>query len=221
MRHAQRERARPAVKRLGKTRGAILDVLDASGGAATLGEIAASLHRKRPRDLRRRLLPLLEGAGILTVEADLVTLADDWLEALEAARELGGELAAEEADRQDIQRRREAYHRRHEVYPDHHPANAEADGWVEELRPPAALDEGAETSTEELAPLSTLAVAIDAYLQRAPRDADQPPGWLGVTVWAEGMHPKLENPAIEAKVALEELGGERYRRELLERARAA
>ena len=134
VRHAVREKARPAVKRLGKTRGAVLDVLDDLGGVGTLGELAASLHCKRPRDIRRRVLPMLEEAGILTVEDDLITLADNWPEALDVAREIGGEIAAEKSARRDLKRRRKAYHRRHKVVPDHHPANHDADGWAEELQ---------------------------------------------------------------------------------------
>ena len=134
VRHAVRERAGPAVKRLGKTRGAILDALDDLGGMGTLGELAASVHCKRPRDLRRRVLPMLEEAGILTVEDDLITLADNWLETLEVAREVGGETAAEESARRDMKRKRKAYHGRYKVVPDHHPANHDADGWAEELQ---------------------------------------------------------------------------------------
>lgn len=136
VRQGVRVKARPAVKRLGKTRGAIIDVVEACGGQATLGEMAASLHKKRPRDLRRRSLPMLEEAGILTVEDDLVTLADNWLEALERARELGGEIASDEAAAEDLKLRRRAYHNRHKVTPDPHWANdPDADGAIEDLRP--------------------------------------------------------------------------------------
>ncbi len=96
---------RPAVARLGKIRGAVVDALDAVGGSCTLAELCGILHRKRPRDLVRRkkspkgrngLLVWLEDAGILTFEGDRVTLAEDWLDRLEDARETGGELEAEE-----------------------------------------------------------------------------------------------------------------------------
>src|SRR5215213_10604015 len=65
VRQGVRSEPRPAVKRLGKTRGAILDALDAGGGVLSLQEIADALHRKRARDLRRRNLPMLEEAGII------------------------------------------------------------------------------------------------------------------------------------------------------------
>ena len=104
--------ARAAVARLGKIRGAVLDVLDSAGGTATLQEIAGALHRKRARDVRRRLLPWLEEAGILTVEGDTVTLTNDWLGRLEVAREAGGELEAEELARKHYRDRSRAYHSR-------------------------------------------------------------------------------------------------------------
>jgi len=136
VRQSVREKARPAVKRLGKTRGAILDVCEASGGVTTLSEIAASLHLKRLRDLRRRVLPMLEEAGILSVEDDLVTLSDDWLEALGRARETGGEIAADEAAVEDLKLRRKAYHNRHKVIPSQHWTNDPvADGAIEDLEP--------------------------------------------------------------------------------------
>jgi hypothetical protein len=221
VRHAQRERPRPAVKRLGKTRGAVLDVLEDLGGVATLGEIAASLHCKRPRDLRRRNLPMLEEAGILTVEDDLVTLADNWLEALDVAREVGGEINAERAAWRDLARRRKAYHGRHKVAPEHHPANAGADGWVEELvrpEPHPKGDPGGSERDEE--PVSGLARALGGYLERSPRDACQMPYWLGATLWAYDLVDFEPTPA-EVKDAIGELGGEAYLRRLLERGRAA
>jgi len=124
---------RPAVKRFGKVRGAILDALDAAAGTATLQEIASALHRKRARDLRRRNLPMLEEAGIVFVDGDVVTLAEDWLDRLEEARRLVGEIEAEDLTRRRLKEKREAFHRRHETRPDRHPANAHADGWKEDL----------------------------------------------------------------------------------------
>jgi len=106
---------RPAVARLGKVRGAILDALDAGGGTATVQEIADALHRKRARDIRRRNLPWLEEAGILAVEGDVVSLADNWLDRLDEARETGGELEAEELARKRYRDRSRAYHARDKV----------------------------------------------------------------------------------------------------------
>jgi Domain of unknown function (DUF3854) len=134
VRQGVRSEPRPAVKRLGKTRGAILDALDASGGVLTLQEIADALHRKRARDLRRRNLPMLEEAGIIIVDGDVVTLAEDWLDRLEDARELGGEIEAEEHARRRYRDKSRAYHNRHQVESTHHYVNIPgADGHVEDL----------------------------------------------------------------------------------------
>ena len=115
---------RPAVARLGKIRGAVVDALYVAGGSCTLTELCRILQRKRPRDLVRRkkspkgrdgLLVWLEDAGILTVEGDAVALTEDWLDQLEDAREAGGELEAEELAYRRYRDRSRAYHRRNEA----------------------------------------------------------------------------------------------------------
>jgi Domain of unknown function (DUF3854) len=134
VRQGVRSEPRPAVKRLGKTRGAILDALDAGGGVLTLKEIADALHRKRARDLRRRNFPMLEEAGIITVDGDVVSLAEDWLDRLEDARELGGEIEAEEHARRRYTEKSRAYHNRQQVEPTRHYVNIPgADGHIEDL----------------------------------------------------------------------------------------
>ena len=130
--------ARDRIRRLGKIRGAILDALDASGGTATLQEIAEALHRARPRDLRRRNLPMLEDAGIVVVEGDHVHLAADWLERLEDQRELGKEVEADElaATRHKLKSR--AFHNRHKVKAEEAPVEDEMrdrrEGYAERRR---------------------------------------------------------------------------------------
>jgi hypothetical protein len=150
VRQGVRSEPRPAVKRLGKTRGAILDALDAGGGILTLQEIADALHRKRARDLRRRSLPMLEEAGIITVEGDVVTLAEDWLDRLEDTRELGGEIEAEEHARRRYRDKSRAYHNRQEVKSTHHYVNIPGtDGHVEDLEPIAIALSDADIRTLE------------------------------------------------------------------------
>jgi hypothetical protein len=107
--------ARGRIERLGKGRGAMVDALEAAGGTLTLHELCEVLHRKRPRDLRRRDLPMLEEAGIIEVEADVVRLAADWSERLHAAREAGGELEVDELAERGRKRKSRGYHRRHET----------------------------------------------------------------------------------------------------------
>jgi hypothetical protein len=150
VRQGVRSEPRPAVKRLGKTRGAILDALDAGGGVLTLQEIADALHRKRARDLRRRSLPMLEEAGIITVEGDVVTLTEDWLDRLEDARELGGEIEAEELARRRYREKSRAYHNRQQVEPARHYVNIPgADGHIENLEPIAGALSEADSRTLE------------------------------------------------------------------------
>jgi len=138
--------SRPAVKRLGKIRCAILDALDAGGGTRTLKQIADALHRKRRRDIRRRNLPMLEEAGIIVVEGDTVSLTKNWLEALDEQRRLGGEIDSvgvdgrTESGANTITRRRlesgsKAFHNRHRLKPTRHWVNVPgADGHVEDLQ---------------------------------------------------------------------------------------
>jgi hypothetical protein len=110
---------RDRIERVGKIRGAILDVLDASGGSATLQQIADALHRRRARDIRRHNLPMLEEAGIIEVSessaGDVVSLTDDWLEALEDQRRVGKEIEAEELAHTRYKVKSRAYHCRHET----------------------------------------------------------------------------------------------------------
>ena len=113
VRQSPRLEPRDRIERLGKIRGAILDALDAAGGTLTLRQIAQTLHRSRPRDIRRRNLPMLEDAGIIEVDGDVVRLTDDWLGALEKQRRLGKEIEAEELARTRYKLKSRAYHRRH------------------------------------------------------------------------------------------------------------
>jgi hypothetical protein len=112
VRQASKLEPRDRIERLGKIRGAIIDVLDAAGGSATLQQIGEALHRSRVRDIRRRNLPMLEEAGIIQVNDDVVSLADNWLEVLEEQRELGGEVEAEELAWTRYKLKSRAYHNR-------------------------------------------------------------------------------------------------------------
>jgi hypothetical protein len=100
---------------LGKIRGAVVDALVGAGGSLTLAELCEVLHRKRTRDVRRRVLPKLEDAGVIEVEGDIVLLVADWSERLEAARRIGEELEADELAERDRKRKSRAYHSRHEA----------------------------------------------------------------------------------------------------------
>jgi hypothetical protein len=106
---------RDRIERLGKVRGAVVDALEIAGGALTLEELCEVLHRKRARDVRRRVLPMLEDAGVIEVDADTLRLAADWSERLEAARVAGGELEADELAERRRKLNSRAYHRRNEA----------------------------------------------------------------------------------------------------------
>lgn len=228
------------VERLGRIAGAALETLmDAFGGVAAVKDLIAAMNRDdRPGRFRDRYLKKLHAAGIVTLDGDTVTLADDWRAKLMIRRDQGGEYKAEDLtrDRHAVQRQR---HRIELMAADGVPVEDIAarvglpvEQVIEALKPadPAPSEEDMDRDNEDRRrrqeakrdlpsePRSPLAEAIDAYLNRNPRDADQGAGWLGVTVWCEGLHPKLANPADEAKAAIHELGGDAYRKALLEGA---
>jgi Domain of unknown function (DUF3854) len=106
---------RDRIERLGKIRGAVVDALEVAGGTLTLAELCEVLHRKRARDLRRRVLPMLEAAGVIEIAGDVVRLAADWSERLRAARVAGGEVEADELAERRRKLNSRAYHHRHET----------------------------------------------------------------------------------------------------------
>jgi hypothetical protein len=99
----------PYVKRLGPHRCAVLDSLEAADGERTLQELCEALYRSRPRDVRRRILPMLEGAGIIEVDGDVIRLAADWLARLEEQRERKGEISRAQEQRKEHRKQRERY----------------------------------------------------------------------------------------------------------------
>jgi hypothetical protein len=92
---------REGVRRLGKRRGHLFDALDCAGGTLTLDELGTMTGHPNPRELVRRkrtekgrdgLLIWPEEAGIVRIEGDTVSLTSDWLDRLQAQRELGEEF---------------------------------------------------------------------------------------------------------------------------------
>lgn len=100
---------RPYVKRLGPSRGAILDALEAAGGELHIEDLCEVLRRKRSRDVRRRILKPLEEAGIIECEGDVVRLVADWLDKLEEERERKGEVSQAEKQAEDHRKQGERY----------------------------------------------------------------------------------------------------------------
>jgi len=107
--------ARERIERLGKIRGAVVDTLQGAGGELELGELCRVLNKKRPRDVRRRVLPMLEEAGIVEVAGNTVRLAREWREALEAERRAKGEGEADEMAEERRKRKSQAYRERNKA----------------------------------------------------------------------------------------------------------
>jgi hypothetical protein len=105
------------------------------------------VRRKTTEKGRDGLLVMLEESGILSIDGDVVRLADDWLEALDEQRRLGKErdntsvYGRVEAGAETVARRRlyakgKAYQRwsRGQLRVSSHWANSpEADGHIEDL----------------------------------------------------------------------------------------
>jgi hypothetical protein len=194
------EIVRSTIKRLGKGCGATIDTLEALGPRMGKRQLADALGIRRVRDLQRRYLDPLEAAGVVECSGDEVALVSGYLEALDREREVSGELAAERRDREKYERERVAFRNRRENPVSPHLANTGADGYIEDLSP---------VESDEPAELSPLAVAVRDYLDARPRDARQPAGWIGATLWAYELFEGKPTPA-ETKAALEELGGAKY-----------
>ncbi len=207
VREGPKPERRDRTRRLGKTCGAAVDALDKYGPSLEVDALARILGAKRPRDLRRRVIARLEACGVVSCAGDLVSLTDDWLEALNRERELAGELAQHE--RQLLQTNLESvrFRNRHKL--------PKADPVPES---PAASCGGPQDAAAPK--ISRLAAAIRAYLDLNPCDACQPASWLGLTMWAHDIYPGKPTPT-ETRAAIAELGGGRYLRECLERARQA
>jgi hypothetical protein len=112
----------PGIARLGKTCGAVLDYLERVGGSATVEELADAAGVARVRDFRRRTVARLEAAGVVECAGETVTLAGDWLGALDRERERGGEVAATRRDLARFNRERVAFRNRYKNRPDESPS---------------------------------------------------------------------------------------------------
>lgn len=210
---------RPAIKRLGKIRGAVLDVLDAAGGSATLQEIADALQLKRARDLVRRkttdkgrdgLLVWLIEDGIISVDGDLVTLTADWSARLDATRYHAGEIEAEERNRDELATRRKAYHARRKPAPASTPSAAGLAAVERSHRRREKERMAAARPVSEIAPAPApdpeIVAALAAALRRWPDHRDDYPSWWASTLYFEDYLPTKPTPAA-VEVALAELTG--------------
>jgi hypothetical protein len=122
------------ISRLGKTKGAVVDYLEASPSSSmTVADLAEKLGLARVRDLRRRHLDPLVEAGVVECSGDAVSLTANWLDALNERRDQDGEIADHRRDMARYQRERDAYRDRKKNPSTPHPANRGAHGYSEEL----------------------------------------------------------------------------------------
>jgi hypothetical protein len=102
----------------------------------TLPSLAEALDVKRARELTRRKNPetgngrdgfvtRLEDVGVLRVDGNTVSLAEDWLEALDRERERTGEIALFKRDMARYNRERDGYRNRDNVKPEPAPSEEE------------------------------------------------------------------------------------------------
>jgi len=132
------EYVRTTIRRLGKSCGQAVDVLEYSGGELDLECLYSIIYphkdptdrkRWRPRDFRRRVVSRLEAAGVATVHNTpgrlSVALTPDWLDRLNAERENAGEVAAHRRDMARYERERDGWRRRNEPRADRGPTSRE------------------------------------------------------------------------------------------------
>jgi Bifunctional DNA primase/polymerase, N-terminal/Primase C terminal 1 (PriCT-1) len=115
----------PGIRRLGKSCEAAVDYLDRTGGVMTIAELAAAMGISRAWDFRRRVVSRLVAAGVVECSGNVVSLVEEWLEALNEERENTGEIAALRRDIARYDRERVAYAKRHEDRPEHAPTHEE------------------------------------------------------------------------------------------------
>jgi hypothetical protein len=134
VRYGVASRKRDAVIRLGKSCERVMDSLEAAGGTLTLAALAAAVDIKRPRDLIRSknvetgkgrdgFVTRLEAVGVLAVAGDTVTLAENWLEALDRERDRAGEIELYKRDMRRYNEQSKAYRRK--VRPEPAPSQEE------------------------------------------------------------------------------------------------
>jgi hypothetical protein len=230
---------------LGPRRGALLDTIEASGGAVTLAGIGAALQLERPSELVRfrRSSRGRDGLAVMLLEAGIVEWASDvanrreglrfaenWLERLAEIDDLEADRLRRriwhEKDRADFRDNRQRVARRgRRMEPTPHYVNAGADGYVSDLKPVDAESPKSNLKLEHEGPIedarvSLLAAAVRAYLDRSPRDAGRSPYWIGATLWCLDL---LESKPTseEVRAAVGELGGAAYLEAVLKRAKEA
>jgi hypothetical protein len=178
------------------------------GGSASVVAVCEKLGRdpKRARDLTRRrrtakgrdgLAVMLEEAGVLTISEDggTLTLAHNWLEALDELRRAGCEYEADEREkarhrkeRRDYRTGLEAIRRSHETREREMYREA---GSVEDLERVPDPD-------------PEIMAALRLALLRWPDHGDDYPSWWASTLYFEDWLPYKPDP-VAVEVALYEI----------------
>jgi len=190
--------------RLGKSSEAVIDYLERVGGSATVEDLAEFMHVSRGRDFRRRVIGRLVERGIITCDGEGVSLVEDWLEAVNVERERSGEVKKLRLDTLKFNLQSKAYRERFVNKPDEYDGYGLGEGWGER-------GHGQDSGEKDLSPLAR---AVYEYLIQNPRDSYQLPGWLGSTLWAMDV-VEGKPTAADITAALDELGGEGFRTDLI------
>lgn len=192
------------LKRLGKKGGELVRYLLEHDGRATVPDLMNRFAgpATRRRDFVARQLDPMTDPAIIEVRGDLVTLRDDWREALELHRTMGGEQEAARLQAAEHERQRRAYRERRTGGTRSDPSPTPEDMAVAREEREYRLRE------QRGRPVSYLAAAMRIYLDKNPHDAEQPANWITTTMWAYGWLDR--NPtAQESKAAMSELVGGR------------
>jgi hypothetical protein len=192
--------------RLGKIRGRIVDVLEATG-PLTLDELAGMLGR-RPYDLCRRTLPPLLNAGVVECSSGEYRLVEDWRSALDKCREQDDEISAAERQRRDYERERAAFAeawRRGELVSKAELARRRRNRT--QIRTEERHVSGTAEELERVPDVGPeLVEALAAYFNRNPHRRGEMPSWLSVALWADD-YLLAKPPPAEIEAALLELAG--------------
>jgi hypothetical protein len=184
------------VKRLGKVRAWILDLVYAAEGAVSLSFLSARTG-VRPDHLKTRYMNQLIVAGLVKQTEEGYMETTNVEEVLKEELEVSGCNDAAKLQQERHDREREAYRQAHKP---EESVEVESFDFIEELEDFEGI---------EMKPLLTpLAVVVRDYLKRHPQDAHEPAGWIANTLWAYELYPGKPT-RYEVAVALEELVGNR------------
>jgi hypothetical protein len=192
------------VKKLGKVRAWILDMVYAAEGAVSLSFLSERTG-VRKNNLKRRYMNQLIVAGLVKRTKEGYMETPNVEEVLKEELEVSGCNDAAKLQQERHDREREAYRLAVQNQP-------LVDGNIEEpqrVEEEVSDEEAIEDFSDcEMTPLLTpLAIACRDYLERNPSRRNETPSWIANTLWAYDLHPGKPT-RHEVAVALGELKGE-------------